>query len=363
MMLTRPLVRPRFAKASAVMFLLLAPFVAHAIWEYVEARRLRVRVEAIAARGEPLTARETEVVLLTGGAAESDRYYRAAAALVSDDDYDGVPSPTWHRISTAEREKVWPPELLAVIRNAVDRNHDALALVDRASSLQFEGFSPGTSYTYQMSAILRLVRLCDWRAVLRAADGNSEAAFDSLYSEARLARATASPPQAATTFIRFLALPFVLERGRPSASARKRLDDAFATLDREGYLKQQFLRTRAMLIDEYLAGERRAARVAWTSPMQTWRRHRVVQALDDYEPVLRAAERPWPEPLMALPALADATRMRRPPHSRSFLEGSGDMWARLAQTLRCARLRISEEPLKLVDPYTGRLLELVNCRL
>jgi hypothetical protein len=365
MTLTRPLVRPHFAKASAVMFLLLVPFVAHAIWDYVEARRLRVRVEAIAARGEPLTVRETEIVELTGAAAESDRYYRAAAALVSDDYDEGVPVPstTWYRIATAERDRVWPPELLAVIRDAVDRNADALALVDRASSLQFEGLSPGTSYTYQMSAILRLVRLCDWRAVLRAADGNSESAFDSLYSEARLARATGSPPQAATTFIRLSALPFVLDRGRASATARTRLDHALAELDREGYLKAQFLRTRAMLIDEHLAGERRAARIAWTSPMQTWRRHRMVQALDDYEPVLRAAERPWPEPLQALPALADAPRAARRAYDRSSLEGAAKMWARLAQTLRCARLRVGDGTLKLVDPYTGRLLELVNCKL
>jgi hypothetical protein len=154
----------------------------------------------------------------------------------------------------------------------------------------------------------------------------------------------------------------VLARGRPSAAARTRLDDALAALDREGYLKQQFLHTRAMLIDQHLAGERRASRVAWTSPMQTWRRHRIVQDLDDYEPVLRAAERPWPEPLVALAALADTARVRRPAYDRSVLDGSAKMWARLSQTLRCARLHL-DGALTLVDPYTGRLLELGNCKL
>jgi hypothetical protein len=321
-----------------------------------------MRIDAIAERGEPLTVRETEVARLTAGAAESDRYYRAAAALLSEV-YEGVPTTTWYRIRTAERDKAWPPELLAVIGDAVDRNADALTLVDRASLLPFEGFTPGTSYNYQMSEFLRLVRLCDWRAVLRAVDGNVEGAVDSLYSEIRLGRALGSPPQAATALIgSFPALPFMLDRGRPSAAARTRLDDALAELDREDYLKQQFLRSRAMLIDEHLAGERRAARVAWTSPMQTWRRHRMVQALDDYEPVLHVAERPWPEPLQALPALADARRVARP-YDRPFLEGAANMWARLAQTLRCARLRVSDGTLKLVDPYTGRLLELVNCKL
>jgi hypothetical protein len=356
------LVRPRFARTSAVIFLLLVPFVMHAVWDYIEARRLRTRIDAIAARGEPLTFRETKVAHLTSGAAESERYYRASAALLSPV-YEGIPSTTGYRIRTAERDGVWPPDLVAVIRDAVDRNADALALVDRAALLPFEGFSPGTSYNYQMSELLALVRLCDWRAVLRAAEGNLEGAVDSLYSEARLARALGSPPHAATALVgSFPAIPFVLERGRPSASARKRLDDALAALDREDNLQQQFLLSRAMLIDEHLQGERRAARVAWTSPVQTWRRHRVVQTLDDYEPVLRAAERPWPEPLQALPALADPNRTPRR-YDRSFLAGSAKMWARFAQVIRCARLRVSDGSLELLDPYTGRLLELVSCKL
>jgi hypothetical protein len=353
MTLTRPLVRPHFAKASAVMFLLLVPFVAHAIWDYVEARRLRVRVEAIAARGEPLTVRETEIVQLTGGAADSERFYRAAAALLSDVG-EGVPSTTWYRIRTAERDKVWPPDLVAVIREVVDRNAEALALVDRAAALPFERFAPGTVHNYLMGEMSTLARLCDWRATVRAVDGDVEGAAASLYSEARLARATRWPPQ-------FRAAPFVFERGRPSAAARQQLGDALAALDRDD-VKREFLRSRAMMIDEQQMSERRAARVAWPSPTQTWRTHLVVQVLDDYQDALRAAVRPWPEPLQALMP-AERTNQPPRPSDRVHLAETIKLWARLTQMVRCARLRVGDGTLKLVDPYTGRLLELVNCKL
>jgi hypothetical protein len=354
MTITTPRVRPRFAKASAVVFLLLVPFVVHAVWDYVEARRLRVRIEAIAARGEPLTVRETEGARPTGGAAEAERYYRAAAALLSDV-YEGVPSTTGYRIRTAEGDKVWPPELVTVIRGAVERNVEPLGLVDRAAALPFERFAPGTVHDYLMGELSTLARLCDWRATLRALDGDSEGAAASLYSEARLARAMRWPPQ-------FGAVPLVFERGRPSAAARGRLDEALATLDRDDGLTREFLSNRALMIDEQQMSDRRAARIAWRSPMQTWRTHLLVQALDDYQDALRAAARRWPEPLQALSPAGQRTNQPPRPSDRAHLAETIRFWARLSQMVRCVRLRV-DGTLKLVDPHTGRLLELVNCKL
>ena len=51
-----PLIRPRFLKWSVVVFLLLTPFAVYSLCDYVEIRRLRSRIEAIAERGEPTTA-------------------------------------------------------------------------------------------------------------------------------------------------------------------------------------------------------------------------------------------------------------------------------------------------------------------
>src|SRR5262245_34191303 len=48
-------VRPRFAKWSVLAFALLLPILAFTIWDYVEMHRFRSRIDAIAARGEPMT--------------------------------------------------------------------------------------------------------------------------------------------------------------------------------------------------------------------------------------------------------------------------------------------------------------------
>ena len=87
----------------------------------------------------------------------------------------------------------------------------------------------------------------------------------------------------------------------------------------------------------------------------------MVRTLDDYELVLRAAKHPWPEPIEKLSVVGQSI-MRRPPYDRSFLDATARAWARLAQTLRCARLRL-DGSLELIDPFTGRPLQLVNCKL
>jgi hypothetical protein len=288
---------------------------------------------------------------LTGGAEDAERYYRAAGALAVDVSRD-IPSTTAYRIATAAREGVWPPDLLAIVRADVDGNREALALVDRAAALPFERFGPGTSYDAQMSELYKLARLCDWRAVVRVADGDGDGAVASLYSQARLARALRWPPP-------FRILAFVLEHGHPSAAARARLADALVPLDRDDGLQQEFLRMRATLVDEH-----RFDRAAWSSPMRTFRMHRRVELLDQYTAVARAAARPWPEPLQAVPALgvvSPKNRMRTT--DRTVLEAMAKGRAQMMRSIRCARFHVSSEPLKLVDPFTGRFLELVDCKL
>jgi hypothetical protein len=115
-------------------------------------------------------------------------------------------------------------------------------------------------------------------------------------------------------------------------------------------------------IDEQQMSDRRAARAVWRSPIQTWRTHVAVQALDDYQDALRAAERRWPEPLQALSPSGQRTNQPPRPSDRVHLAETIRFWARLSQAVRCVRLRV-DGTLKLVDPYTGRLLELGNCRL
>lgn len=38
------------------------------------------------------------------------------------------------------------------------------------------------------------------------------------------------------------------------------------------------------------------------------------------------------------------------------------LWARVTQGIRCARLRVSDQRLRLVDPFSGRILTLADCK-
>ena len=142
----RPLVRPRFLKWSVVVFVVLLPFLAYVVWDYVETKRLQARYRAIERSGAPTTGLPYHRP--TGQAAEAERYYRAAAALVTEFGAD-VPIETNNRIRNAMRGGRWTPDLVNVVRARVERNREALAFVDRAATLPFEGFPAATSYSYQ----------------------------------------------------------------------------------------------------------------------------------------------------------------------------------------------------------------------
>jgi hypothetical protein len=60
MTLKHPLVRPRFLKWSVVVFVLLIPFVVHAVWDYVTVRRLHTVISRIKERGEPLIRQQLD---------------------------------------------------------------------------------------------------------------------------------------------------------------------------------------------------------------------------------------------------------------------------------------------------------------
>jgi len=148
-------------------------------------------------------------------------------------------------------------------------------------------------------------------------------------------------------------------RSTASVAALSRLAEELAPLDREHRLSEEFVLTRALMLDEH-----RADRAVWSSPMRTWRVHMLVWALDQYAALARAAEQPWPEPLEAVPARAVVpTSGQRMTIDRGNLEVQAKSAAQTTKRIRCARLRVSGGALKLVDPFSGRFLELADCKL
>jgi hypothetical protein len=304
---------------------------AHAIWDYAETRRLHARLDAIARSGEPIST--IHYVQLSGGAAQSDRLYRAAAALVSGyTDVDEPPAQA-NRITQALRDGQWPADVVGFARSLLERHTEALNLVDRAAALPFEGFAPGYQSNYQTSSLWSLSRLCELRAALRAIDGQADAAAESLYSDVRLARTL---PRLRP----FTALPFVFSRARPSAAATAKLSAALADLDRDDRIKQDFMQTRALLLNGH---ERRIASVAWFG--RPWVGHRLVRQLDDFSDLIAAAARPQPERVQAILAVGRWPNFfdLPPDRNRGLLEQMVKSIAGPIDALHCARRVVAGE--------------------
>jgi hypothetical protein len=218
-------VRPRFIVALLVALTLLG----HSIWDYVEARRLRARIEAIKSRGEPVGTSGS--VQLSAAAADADRFYRAASVLASGFDLGGL------QLSQAVRNGDWTPDVREAVRTRLAPYAEAFALADRAAELPFEGFAPGTTYNYLVGQLWSLARICALRATLRALDGDSEGAYDALYSAVRVERTLDRP-------LPLAGLKIVVERSQPSPRSRARVRYALEELRVDDLLTQQFIRMR-----------------------------------------------------------------------------------------------------------------------
>src|SRR5438132_11603110 len=120
----RPIVRPAFLRWSVIAFVLLVPVLAWNIWDYVETRRLNAAIDALARSGEPI---REPYRTLKGGAAEAERTYRAAATL-AEGLYSDMPIGFSSRLANAERDRNWPPEVLAQLRAMTARHREAIAM-------------------------------------------------------------------------------------------------------------------------------------------------------------------------------------------------------------------------------------------
>src|SRR5438876_9706589 len=256
----RPLVRPAFLKWSMVVFVLLVPFVVHAIWDYAESSRLAGNIARIRENHEPLSAYDIEPRPhpLGGEPAAAERFYGAAAVLARSDD-DDFRRRLFIRIADAERDHRWPDALVADMRHLVDARAEAFRLLDRATTLSFAGFAPGTSYNYRTGDLLGLANLASVRTRLLAIEGRGDASAQSLYSEFRVAR-TLEPiwrMGAATRVMTSLAT--LINEAAPGMEALSRADSALAELDRDDLLKNHLLYERATLLDNMNSRARQPA--------------------------------------------------------------------------------------------------------
>ena len=290
----RPPVRRGVLRWSSVALIVVAPFAIHAIWGYIEARRLRAAIDAIEARGEP-TRRST--ALPSGDAARSERYYRAAAAL-SWRFFDDLPTG----LGARERSVEWSLDQVDKLRDFLGDYQMAIQLLHWAAPLPYERPDPAG---YLGGELMMAIYLGYFQTLERALHNDAEGAAAALYATIRAGRYfDGDPGQYLYSSWSGAAVASVLERTRPTQPSLGLVAQALAEADRDDILRAQFLFLRAELLrrrpaDPWFIGPPARPIFAINRPLVT---HRVMRQLATLERLLEAASRPWPERINAIVA-------------------------------------------------------------
>ena len=364
-------VRPTFL--GWLTFAIALPIVVHAAWDYVEAKGVRSRVEAISAQGEPVSVHEIRPLHnLTDTDREASRLYRAAAALASNWNRNAyVPLAPPNNILSAKPEE-WSPTQREQANDLLAANSDALAFVDRATALEFSGFHPGTDYSYRFGELWQLEQIVSLRTRVLAVDHNDTAAR-ALFAHLRLRHAIDREyPNTLSWFMESFSrdLALVVGRVRPTEASFAGWEAILSALDRDDRVKRIFLAQRAEWLNSGAVDVTRSPNHPVLIPWEWVRRpldlHMVNEVADEQTRYIEFADRPWPQRLDAfrnvdLGPLGELKDVRARQLYASAMAVRQE--ARNAALLRTARIAIAIERAKvsnaapeipkLIDPYSG----------
>ena len=278
-------------------------------------RRLVWEIEAIRAKGEPVTQQEAGRTYY-GGSPEHRRasqYYLAAAALTLQTDQlppEIAELQEW--LSGATSLTKSRQEIAQQLKNALDTDKDALTLMETANSLEFREFFPGPEYNYRSAGLWRLSRLVSARTLYFSLMQQPEEASKSALSSLTLRRTLRNPVGffRATTEI-----PAILSFSAPGREWLERLQRAMETAEAAHRPEEDIAAQRAWAIERlwqrYYGIDPRAPRnyslpirsvTEWIlRPLFT---HEHVKSLRQWAEFLEAARKPWPEKIGATAEVA-----------------------------------------------------------
>lgn len=303
-------VGPRFRRVAIAVFVLVLPFALHALWDYVEARRLARLVAELNARHEPVAVLPTMSVEM-GDARNAARFYDAAAALAVDTRGLYAPGGIIHEVAapgTAGRDRA-----LVRVRSWLVSNADAESMLARATAQEFLGYPAGTDYNFRWDRLWMLANLIDLRTLERVAAEDGEGALRAAIQQIKLGRAfeatdAAGPIQSVWSY------PLIaraVDGARaaislhPSDEALRDAQLAFREHDVDSALEQIVLQTRAQTLGFFWDASRewyaRSPGRALTPPLWGLVRpviaHRVIRHVHEMDGWLQVSRRPWPDRL------------------------------------------------------------------
>ena len=323
-------VRPRLRRVAIAAFAVLLPVVAHSLWDYLEVRRLVREIDAIRAKGEPVSEREA-----VGGnqplPAEqhgAGSYYLAGAMLALGTRPWGATTPIREWLAEPKPNREQLQQLAAPVQELVRNSSDALSLADKASALPFDGFPAGTEYSYRTAGVSALSELITARTLSLSQSGNADAAVESVISGLQIRRALRDARWMAASGHQ---IPAVLSLTRPSPQALVRLQIALESEDRPERQLEDLLRERARYVEliwRSYYGTDPNAPSHYTLPMRSvtetvmrpWFTHNAVNVLRLWAQLVEVARTPWPEKAGRSANILEANRpeQRTPGGGRYF---------------------------------------------
>lgn len=304
-------VRPALRRTATVLVIILLPLAAHALWDFVEMRRLVREIEAIRSKGEPVTEQEAGRTYAgsTDEHRRASRYYLAAAMLALDSNRQPSEITELHEwLSGATPLRTSQQEILGRLTTFLDGQQDTLALVDTANRLPFRGFSPGTEYNYRTQGLWRVAQLTAARTLYLSLAGQLEQASQSALDSLKVRRVLRDSNW-------FLLdggheIPAILSLSTPSLATLERLQAALEAEEGSYLPEERIAAQRAWAIEtiwrRYYGIDPRAPR-NYSLPMRSvlewvwrpWFTHEVVGALRGWAELVEAARKPWPEKIKA----------------------------------------------------------------
>jgi len=280
------------------------------VWDQAEQRALAREIDAIAARGEPVTVEETS------GADTPERHDAARIYAAAADRVAGMPQDLTFRLPRLDVDTTMEPALdLAGLEKRYRPDAPALQLLDQATPLDFNGFGDVASDA-SASTMTTLNYLAALRADLLSVRGKGDEAARALVPCVRLWR-TVSPLRYQISGRVLGSVRILLRHADPGAAALAELSGSLAALPDSDEVARQTMLQRARFIDSFREPPRTLMdRIAGRAlrPYVTRKRR---QALASYDQALAIARDEWPRKFVRAAAVqsqyGDTWRRAGPP--------------------------------------------------
>jgi len=309
-------VRPAVRRLAITAFVILLPFAAHSVWDYIELRRLVSEIESIKAKGEPVSEPPGFPALPPdpSGKPTAAGYYLAASMLALEAESSAVVTPVQEWFAAQAPDPKALQTLAVPLAQLVDGTREAVSLADKAAALPFNGFPGGTEFSYRASGMAHLWSLINARTLHLSASGNGDGAVVSMLTGLKLRDGLREGSWFAFPEDRQVAA--ILSLTRPSSSSLQQLADALAREGDAGVQVDNFLQQRARYVGTIWRryyGTDPSAPSQYSLPMRSitetvlrpWITHQTVDMLQVWAELARVAKMPWPEKVDARARLID----------------------------------------------------------